>query len=245
MSTLALPAQLDHVDAYHGTVAALRDVTLAVQPGETLALLGPNGAGKTTAIRLLLGIKRPTAGTARVFGKDPADGRNRTRSGAMLQVANIPQTLTVGEHVTLFSSYYPHPLPLAQTLRLAALEGYAQRRFGKLSGGEKRRLFFALAICGDPDILFLDEPTVGLDIETRQLLWLQIRAYVQRGRSVLLTTHYLGEADALADRIALITRGSIIAQGTPQNIKERAGTADLEAAYLTLTGAGGRLEAVS
>lgn len=241
----AIPAQLDHVDSYYGTVAALRDVSLTVQPGETLALLGPNGAGKTTAIRLLLGLARPTNGTARVFGADPTQPRNRTRSGAMLQVANIPQTLTVGEHITLFSSYYPRPLPIVETLRLASLEGFAKRPFGKLSGGEKQRLFFALAVCGDPDILFLDEPTVGLDIETRQLLWQQIKRYVERGRSVLLTTHYLGEADALADRIALITRGTIIAQGTPDVIKARAGTTDLEAAYLTLTGAAGRMEAVS
>jgi ABC-2 type transport system ATP-binding protein len=245
MTTQPAPAQLDNVDCSYGSITALRNVTLAVEPGETLALLGPNGAGKTTAIRLLLGLQSPTAGTARVFGCDPRKPRNRVRSGAMLQVAAIPATLTVAEHVTLFSSYYPRPLPLAQTLRLSSLEGLERRRFGQLSGGQRQRVFFALAICGDPDILFLDEPTVGLDIETRQLLWAQIRRFVERGRSVLLTTHYLGEADALADRIALIAKGRILTQGTPSAIKAAAHTTDLEAAYLTLTGAAAHLEAVS
>jgi ABC-2 type transport system ATP-binding protein len=239
-----LPASLDHVDSNYGSIVALRDVTLAVEPGETLALLGPNGAGKTTAIRLLLGLQRPSAGTARIFGTDPVQPRNRVRSGAMLQVSNVPATLTVAEHVMLFSSYYPHPLPAAETIWRASLEGLERRRFGQLSGGQKQRLFFALAICGDPDILFLDEPTVGLDIETRQVMWAQIRSFAARGRSVLLTTHYLGEADAVADRIALITRGAIIAQGTPHAIKAHAGAGDLETAYLTLTGAA-RLEAIS
>jgi ABC-2 type transport system ATP-binding protein len=245
MSAQSIPATLDHVDAYYGAIAALRDVTLTVDAGETLALLGPNGAGKTTAIRLLLGLQRPSAGTARLFGKDPVAPRNRTRCGAMLQVSNIPATLTVAEHIMLFSSYYLCPLRASETIRSAALQGLERRRFGQLSGGQKQRLFFALAICGDPDILFLDEPTVGLDIETRQVMWAQIRSFVERGKSVLLTTHYLGEADALADRIALITHGTIIAQGTPDAIKARAGTADLEAAYLTLTGAAARMEAVS
>src|SRR6185312_2286446 len=180
-----------------------------VAPGETLELLGPNGAGKTTAIRLLLGLTAPTAGTARLFGKNPREARNRSRSGAMLQVADVPEMLTVSEHIELFSSYYPAPLPIAETTRAAGLDGLQNRRFGKLSGGQQQRVFFALAICGDPEILFLDEPTVGLDIEMRQVMWESIRGFVARGRSVLLTTHYLGEADALADRIALIQKGSI------------------------------------
>jgi ABC-2 type transport system ATP-binding protein len=180
-----------------------------------------------------------------VFGADPAHPRNRVRTGAMLQVSGVPATLTVAEHIELFSSYYPRPLPRTETLRLASLEGLAKRRFGQLSGGQKQRLFFALAICGDPDILFLDEPTVGLDIETRQLMWSHIRGFVARGKSVLLTTHYLGEADALADRIALITKGTIVAQGTPEAIKTRAAATDLETAYLTLTGAAARMESFS
>ncbi|MFN2460554.1 MAG: ABC transporter ATP-binding protein, partial [Candidatus Velthaea sp.] len=232
-------------DKSYGSLAALRDVTLSVERGEMFALLGPNGAGKTTAIRLLLGLISPSAGTARVFGADPRDRATRTRFGAMLQVGQVPATLTVREHITLFSSYYPKPLPVAETLGLASLERVERRLFGELSGGQKQRLFFALAICGDPDIAFLDEPTVGLDVEARRSLWEQIRRFTARGRSVLLTTHYLGEADALADRIALISRGAVIAQGTPAEIKARAQTSDLEDAYLTLTRADARLEALS
>jgi ABC-2 type transport system ATP-binding protein len=244
MFDTTVPAQLEAASKSYGGVQALRDVTLAVAPGETLALLGPNGAGKTTAIRLLLGLTAPTSGTARLFGKNPRESRNRARSGAMLQAADVPEMLTAREHIELFSSYYPKPLPIAETIRAAALEGLENRRFGKLSGGQQQRVFFALAICGDPDILFLDEPTVGLDIEMRQVMWDGIRTFVARGRSVLLTTHYLGEADALADRIALIRTGSIIAQGTPADIKAQAGADGLEAAYLTLTRAQAQMEPV-
>ncbi len=241
----SLPAELTDVSKSFGDFQALKNVSLRVAPGETLALLGPNGAGKTTAIRLLLGLSSPTSGTARLFGADPREARNRRRSGAMLQVANVPESLTVREHLELFSSYYPAPLPLHEIVSIASLEGLEKRQFGKLSGGQQQRVFFALAICGDPEIVFLDEPTVGLDIETRQILWDQIRRYVARGRSVLLTTHYLGEAEALADRIALIRAGKIIATGTTGEIKARAGSADLEDAYLTLTRADARMEAVS
>jgi ABC-2 type transport system ATP-binding protein len=240
-----VPAQLEAASKSYDSVQALRDVTLAVAPGETLALLGPNGAGKTTAIRLLLGLTAPDSGTARLFGKNPREVRNRSRSGAMLQVADVPEMLTVREHIELFSSYYPKPLPIAETIRAAALEGLENRRFGKLSGGQQQRVFFAIAICGDPEILFLDEPTVGLDIEMRQVMWDAIRDFVARGRSVLLTTHYLGEADALADRIALIREGRIIAQGTPAQIKASAGTEGLEDAYLKLTRAAAQMEPVS
>jgi len=245
MSDTIVPAQLDQVSKDYGSVSALRDVSLCVQPGETLALLGPNGAGKTTAIRCLLGLTAPTSGTARLFGKNPRESRNRTRSGAMLQTGDVPEMLTVSEHIQLFSSYYPKPLAMAEIIRAAALEGLENRRFGQLSGGQQQRLFFGLAICGDPEILFLDEPTVGLDIETRQIMWERIRGFVARGRSVLLTTHYLGEADALADRIALIRGGAIIAQGTPAEIKATAGAEGLEEAYLTLTRASVEMEAVS
>lgn len=240
-----VPAQLDRVDKWFGCVPALRDVSLTVCAGETLALLGPNGAGKTTAVRCLLGLIAPTSGSARVFGADPRVARHRIRSGAMLQVATVPETLTVREYVELFSSYYPHPLSIVETLRIAHLDGLDRRLFGKLSGGQKQRVFFALAICGDPDIVFLDEPTAGLDVETRQEIWAQIRSFVARGKSVLLTTHYLAEADLLADRIALIARGSIIAQGSPAEIKARGASSDLEEAYLTLTRANAGLEPIS
>jgi ABC-2 type transport system ATP-binding protein len=137
----------------------------------------------------------------------------------MLQVAKVPETLRVREHIDLFSSYYPNPLPLAETLALAGLQEIRNREFGELSGGQRQRVLFALALCGNPDIFFLDEPTVGLDVESRRGLWEQIRKLIARGKTVLLTTHYLEEADALADRVVVINRGEIIAEGTPAEIK--------------------------
>ena len=137
----------------------------------------------------------------------------------MLQVGRVPETLRVREHIDLFSSYYEKPLPLAQILAAAGLEKLSDRKFGDLSGGQKQRVLFALAICGDPDLLFLDEPTVGLDVEARRMLWDEIRLLVSRGKTVLLTTHYLQEADALADRVAVINKGEIIAEGSPATIK--------------------------
>jgi ABC-2 type transport system ATP-binding protein len=139
----------------------------------------------------------------------------------MLQVGRVPEKLRVREHIDLFSSYYPSPLPLAESLRVAGLEGTENRMFGELSGGQKQRVLFALAVCGDPDLLFLDEPTVGLDVEARRLLWSQIRQLLARGKTVLVTTHYLEEADALADRIVVIHRGTVLAEGTPAEIKSR------------------------
>jgi ABC-2 type transport system ATP-binding protein len=216
-------ACLQGVTKIYGSVKALFNIDLAVQPGELLALLGPNGAGKTTAVRLLLGLAKPTRGSARVFGADPVDSYVRMRIGAMLQVAKVPETLRVSEHIRLFSSYYPNPLPLPEVLATAGLQDIQNRAFGDLSGGQKQRVLFALAICGDPDLLFLDEPTVGLDVEARRLLWKQIRNLIARGKTVLLTTHYLQEADELADRVVVIDQGSIVAQGTPSEIKARTG----------------------
>jgi ABC-2 type transport system ATP-binding protein len=202
-----------------GDVQALRQVNFAVRAGELVALLGPNGAGKTTAVKLFLGLAKPTAGTVSVFGGNPIDAEVRTRIGAMLQVAKVPETLRVREHIDLFSSYYPNPLPLTETLAVAGLQEIKDREFGELSGGQRQRVLFALALCGDPDIFFLDEPTVGLDVESRRQLWEEIRKLIARGKTVLLTTHYLEEADALADRIVVINRGEIIAEGTPAEIK--------------------------
>ena len=218
----SLPAELAHVTKRFGETVALSDVSLTIRPGELLGLLGANGAGKTTAVKLLLGLARPTAGSARVFGGDPVRSRNRMRTGAMLQVGKVPETLRVREHIELFSSYYPEPMPLGDVADAAGLRGLEGRLFGELSGGQTQRLLFALAICGDPDLLVLDEPTVGLDVEARRGIWGQIRRFVTGGRSVLLTTHYLQEADALADRVVVIDRGRIIAEGTPAEIKGRA-----------------------
>ena len=216
-------AKLENVSKKFGPVQALANFNFSVRPGKLTALLGPNGAGETTAIKLLLGLVRPTSGNVSVFGGDPSDVATHTRVGAMLQVGRVPETLRVWEHIDLFSSYYPNPLPLTESLAIAGLEEVRNRKFGDLSGGQKQRVLFALAICGNPDLLFLDEPTVGLDVEARHLLWAEIRNLLRRNKTVVLTTHYLEEADALADRIAVISQGSIIAEGTPAEIKARTG----------------------
>jgi len=218
-SSGAVVASLEIVSKNYGEVRALRNVNFTVHSGQVVALLGPNGAGKTTAVKLLLGLIQPDSGKARVFGGDPTNPQNRMRTGAMLQVGRVPETLRVGEHLDLFSSYYPNPMSLEEVLAAAGLEKLRDRKFGDLSGGQRQRTLFALAICGDPDLLLLDEPTVGLDVESRRALWEEIRRLVERGKTVLLTTHYLEEADALADRIAVINQGEIIAEGTPAEIK--------------------------
>lgn len=217
----SMVASLDGVNKNYGTIRALRSVDFRVRAGEIVALLGPNGAGKTTAVKLLLGLLQPNSGRARVFGGDPTNPENRMRTGAMLQVGRVPETLRVCEHIDLFSSYYQKPMASADVLAAAGLEKIGDRKFGDLSGGQRQRVLFALAICGDPDLLFLDEPTVGLDVESRRMLWDEIRKMVSRGKTVLLTTHYLQEADALADRVAVIHQGEIIAQGTPSEIKAK------------------------
>ena len=214
-------ASLEGVNKNYGNIKALRGVDFRVRAGEVVALLGPNGAGKTTAVKLLLGLMLPNSGRVRVFGGDPTNPENRMRTGAMLQVGRVPETLRVREHIDLFSTYYPKPMVAADVLAAAGLENLSNRKFGDLSGGQKQRVLFALAICGDPDLLFLDEPTVGLDVEARRMLWDEIRKMVSRGKTVLLTTHYLQEADALADRVAVINQGEIIAQGTPSEIKAK------------------------
>jgi len=212
-------AALTNVTKRYGETVALDGMNLALRPGEVVALLGPNGAGKSTAVRLLLGLIAPTAGMARVFGGDPQTPETRLRVGAMLQVARIPETLRVREHLDLFRSYYARPLPVAEIVRIAQLEGVEDKMFSTLSGGQKQRVLFGLALCGDPDLVFLDEPTVGMDIEARRGLWQQIRTLANRGKTVLLTTHYLEEADALANRIVVINKGKIVSEGTPAEIK--------------------------
>jgi ABC-2 type transport system ATP-binding protein len=214
-------ASLEGVHKSYGSVRALHGVDFRVRAGEVVALLGPNGAGKTTAVKLLLGLMQPERGRARVFGGDPTNPENRMRTGAMLQVGRVPETLRVCEHIDLFSTYYQKPMASAEVLAAVGLEKLRDRKFGDLSGGQRQRVLFALSICGDPDLLFLDEPTVGLDLEARRMLWEEIRQMVARGKTVLLTTHYLQEADALADRVAVINQGEIIAQGTPSEIKAK------------------------
>lgn len=213
-------AELTDVTKHYGSVKALNHLNLSIRSGELVSLLGANGAGKTTAVRLLLGLTKPTSGTATLFGMNPRTRESRLRCGAMLQVAKVPDTLKVREHLELFSSYYPKPLPTRTVLEAAGLVGMENRLFGDLSGGQKQRVLFALAICGDPQLLFLDEPTVGLDIEARRSLWRVIRDFVVGGGAVLLTTHYLEEADSLSDRVVVIKSGKAIAEGTPAELKQ-------------------------
>jgi len=204
-----------------GEVEALKGVDLTIGPGELVALLGPNGAGKTTSIALMLGLRRPTAGQARLFGLDPNDRRARSRCGVMLQESGTTGVLTVSEIVDVFRAYYPSPLPTARAIALAGLDAKADARIGTLSGGERQRLYFALAVCGDPEALFLDEPTVGMDVETRRAVLESIRSLSAAGKTIVLTTHYLEEADRLAHRIVVIDRGVVIADATPREIKSR------------------------
>ena len=216
-------AELRGVTRRYGNQVAVDALDLSIPRGGVYALLGPNGAGKTTTISVLLGLLRPHAGTATVLGRRPGEMAARRAIGAMLQVSGVPATLTVREHIEQFSGYYPSPLPFAAVIERAGLEGLEDRRYGKLSGGQKQRVLFALALCGDPEVLFLDEPTVGLDVEVRRRLWAVIRALAAEGRTIILTTHYLEEADALADRVGVLHRGRLVAEGTPAEIKARVG----------------------
>jgi ABC-2 type transport system ATP-binding protein len=214
-------AKLHSVTKRYGQTTALDKFSMELRAGEVVALLGPNGAGKTTAVRLLLGLISSDFGSVRVFGRDPRDADARTRIGAMLQITRVPEMLRVREHIDLFRSYYPNPLPAAEVMRIAKLDGFANQMFGQLSGGQKQRALFGLAVCGNPDLVFLDEPTVGMDIESRRALWDEIRALSAAGKTVLLTTHYLEEADMLAHRIVVINKGRVVCEGTPSEIKHR------------------------
>jgi ABC-2 type transport system ATP-binding protein len=205
----------------YGAVDALHGIDLRIDRGEVVALLGPNGAGKTTSISLMLGLRRPTAGRVRLFGLDPGDRRARSRTGVMLQESGVPGTLTVRELVDLFRAYYPRPLPAARAIGLAGLADKAGARVSQLSGGQRQRLYFALAVCGDPEVLFLDEPTVGMDVEARQAFLASMRELAAAERTIVLTTHYLDEADALARRIVVIDHGVVIADAAPADIKAR------------------------
>ena len=205
-----------------GTVRALTDVNLVIERGESVAILGPNGAGKTTAISLMLGMRSPTAGSVRLAGMPPGSRAARSLRGAMLQDSGVPGTLSVRELVDLFRSYYPSPMATQEALGLAGLTAEASKKAGTLSGGQRQRLYFALAVCGDPPVLFLDEPTVGMDVASRMAFLGTIAGYAAAGKTVVLTTHFMEEADQVSRRIVVIDRGRIIADATPVEIKSRA-----------------------
>ena len=205
-----------------GDVVALDGIDLDIHPGEVLAVLGANGAGKTTALGLLTGLLTADGGEVSLFGRDPRDPEARQGIGVMLQAAALPDGLRVAEHVRLQSAYYGAPRPLAETLALAGIAGLAKRGYGELSGGQQRRVQFALAICGRAPLLFVDEPTTGLDVEARRGFWQVLRELRDAGTAIVLTTHYLEEADALADRVVLLAGGRVIAHDTPVALKSRA-----------------------
>jgi ABC-2 type transport system ATP-binding protein len=213
--------ELTNVTKRYGDVEAVRDVSFQIDAGEIVAMLGPNGAGKTTSINLMLGLRNPTSGTARLFGLDPKDLKARSRIGVMLQESGVPGMLRVTEIVDLFRSYYPVPLPAAEAIAMAGLEEKARSLVKDLSGGQHQRLYLALAVCGNPDTLFLDEPTVGMDVEGRRRFLEEVAALAARGRTVVLTTHYLEEADQLAQRVIVINQGRVIADASPAAIKSQ------------------------
>jgi ABC-2 type transport system ATP-binding protein len=212
-------AELAGVRRSYGRIRALDGVDLVLRRGELLALLGHNGAGKSTAIGVLLGLQQPDSGSARVFGRSPRDLSVRRRLGMMMQDVELVRVLRVRELLRLTASYYPDPLPIAQTLSMTLLAPIADRKYGTLSGGQKRLVQFALAICGRPEVLLLDEPTVGLDLQARETLWSIVRSLVRGGCAVLLTTHHLEEAEALADRVTVLNRGRVIAVGPIDEIR--------------------------
>lgn len=214
--------EVTHVTKLYGTKKAVNGVSFSIERGSIVAILGPNGAGKTTVLSMLLGLIKPNQGTVRVLGKDPRDIEVRKKIGAMLQEVSVMDGLKVHELITLIRSYYPNPLDLDQLTPLTGLKKEDLNRFAnKLSGGQKRRLGFALALTGNPDLIFLDEPTVGLDVTARRLFWDQVRTLTKQGKTIVFTTHYLPEAEDCADRVILFDQGVIIADGTPDNIKSR------------------------
>jgi ABC-2 type transport system ATP-binding protein len=202
---------------------ALDNINLDMYPGEVLAILGANGAGKTTLINVLLGRLATDAGQIEIFSEAPGSIKVKRQTGTMLQVANLPETLKIIEHIKLFQSYYPEPMDIQKVLDYSGLAEMQNRYTRKLSGGEKQRLLFALSICGNPKLLFLDEPSAGMDMHARRRIWQAIRALKAAGTSIVLTTHYLEEADSLADKIVLLNKGQIVKQGTSAEIKANVG----------------------
>jgi ABC-2 type transport system ATP-binding protein len=225
-----------------GVVEAVRGVDVTIGAGETVALLGPNGAGKSTTIDMLLGLTAPERGSVSVFGRPPERAVAEGAVGAMLQTGGLIRDLTARELVETMASLYPRPLPVAEVIDLVGIEPFAERQTQKLSGGETQRVRFALAVVGDPELLVLDEPTVGMDVESRHAFWTTMRAFAGRGKTVLFATHYLEEADDFADRAVLMAQGAVVADGPTTEIKAMVGSRRIRA---TLPGVDlARLEAL-
>ena len=237
--------ELDSVSYTYGSsddAFAVRDVSLRIEPGQVVAMLGPNGAGKSTTLLLLLGMLPPRTGTVRLFGDTVTGGYNKAvaagRVGAMPQAGGVPPRSSVGDLLEFLHAVYPRPMPVQEALALADLEGLAGRTVERLSGGQQQRLRFAMAVIGRPDLLILDEPTAALDVQSRRTFWAAIRGYAAHGRTVLFSTHYLEEADDNADRIVVLDRGQVIADGTAASVKQMVGVRTVSvAAPAALSGA--------
>lgn len=222
-ATTAQVVGFDQVSKTYGTVRAVDGLTLALHPGETVALLGPNGAGKSTTLDLLLGLKNADSGTVSVFGTTPREAIVAGRVGAMLQSGGLMDEVTVAELVKLACDLHPKPYKAKDVLARAGISQIADRKVNKLSGGQAQRVRFALATAGDSDLIVLDEPTTGMDVSARQAFWATMREQADQGRTVLFATHYLEEADAIADRVLVLHRGRLLADGTAAEIKAKAG----------------------
>jgi ABC-2 type transport system ATP-binding protein len=207
----------------YGTVLAVDGIDLVIAPGETVALLGPNGAGKSTTIDMILGLAKPDTGSVQVFGMSPAEAVRAGAIGAMLQTGQLLRDLTVRELIAMMASLYPNPMGVDDVLTVTGIEDIADRRTQKLSGGQTQRVRSAIALVSNPDLLILDEPTVAMDVEVRREFWTSMREFAARGKTVVFATHYLEEADSYADRIVLMARGRIVADGPATEIKATVG----------------------
>ncbi|MEP4891287.1 MAG: ABC transporter ATP-binding protein [Aliiglaciecola sp.] len=205
----------------YGPVAAIKGINFSLQGAGVFAILGQNGAGKTSLIKCALGLEKVSSGNLQVIGHPPGSLQAKRQVGVILQDSDLPDLLTVREQITLFASYYPKPFSVQQTIDMCELQTFADKRYKKLSGGQKRRAQFALAIVGNPQLIFLDEPTTGLDIEARRNMWAIIRQFAEQGKTIVLTTHYLEEAENLADRIMIMNSGVIVANASPNDIKKQ------------------------
>jgi ABC-2 type transport system ATP-binding protein len=217
--SLAPAIRLSGLTKTFGTLTAVNDIDLTIEPGEVVALLGPNGAGKSTTIDLLLGLARPTAGTAQLFDEDPRQAIVTGRVGAMLQGGALLPTTTVRESIALIHSLHKHPLSVDEAMERAGVTDLARQKIATLSGGQMQRARFAVAVVSNPDLLILDEPTAAMDVAARHSFWGSMREFTDEGKTVVFATHYLDEADAFADRIVILGAGRVIADGTPSEVK--------------------------
>ncbi|HEV2638453.1 MAG TPA: ABC transporter ATP-binding protein [Actinocrinis sp.] len=213
----------DKVSKHYGEVKAVNELTLEIPQGRTIAFLGPNGAGKSTSIDMLLGLKKPTQGKVQVFGKSPRQAVTDGDIGAMLQSGGLMTEVTVREFLTLITKLHPRPITVEDLLKRANIEDIAERKVDKLSGGQSQRVRFAVSIAGDSRLIVLDEPTTGMDVENRQIFWDAMKSESERGKTVMFATHYLEEADQIADQVIVINKGRLLAQGSVAEIKSRAG----------------------